>query len=59
MKILIALAFAAMMIIVAFGVSNGRIEANAGSWLVFILPAIAVSLMGRSKCGMPFAKGER
>lgn len=57
MNIVTALAFAASMILIALGTSYGQIDADAGKWLLFIMPAIAVSMLTRSECRLPFAKG--
>ena len=56
MKIVTALAFAASMILIALGLRAGQIDADAGSWLLFVMPAIAVSLVAGSKCSLPFLK---
>lgn len=59
MKILTALGFAAAMILIALGISYGQIDADAGTWLLFIMPAIAVSLLVRSDSSKRSAKACR
>lgn len=51
-------AIAVSMILVALGVSNGQVDPKIGSSMLFVLPAIFVTLASRKSCTFSFGKGD-
>ncbi|WP_379548488.1 hypothetical protein ACFCW2_04785 [Qipengyuania sp. DSG2-2] len=55
-NLLLAASFAVSMILVALGVSQGQVDPKFGQLMLFVLPALAVSMTASGKCCLPFGK---